>query len=130
MERHIEVHPESRRVEVTFHGPVSFLDRIATLDIVMPMIVEGGLTRVLIDYSHAWVDSPSVLSFEMLEKKLRDASCMRGLWIALVNPPEFHALPTEAMAEDTGFQVRRFYNRDAAVAWLADRLTPPSRPGC
>jgi hypothetical protein len=118
MQRQIDVHADANRIDVTFHGPVSFRDRIDTLDIVVPRIIEGGFTRVLIDYTHAWVDEASVETFKALDLRLRSETSLRGLRLALVNPPEFHAVPTEEIAPEAGFRVRRFHRRDAAIAWL------------
>ena len=118
MQRQIDVHADTNRVDVTFRGPVSFRDRIDVLDRVVPRLVEGGLTRVLIDYTHAWVDEPSVEAFKALDLRLRNEAALRGLKVALVNPPEFHAVPTEEVAAQSGFQVRRFHTRRAAVSWL------------
>jgi len=124
MERRIEVDEQWRRVEVTFTGPVTFQDRIDAMDVVCPMLVERGLTRVLIDYSHAWVDEPSVETFEQLDDRIRNEPSFKACWIALVNPPDFHATPTEEIGEDLGFPVRRFPNRQVAVDWLESQLSP------
>jgi hypothetical protein len=118
MQRDIEVHAEASRIEVAFQGPVSFLDRIHALDAVAPELIRRALTRVLIDYTHAWVDEASVEAFEALETRIRSEASLRGLKVALVNPPEFHAVPTEEIAPESGFQVRRFNSRAAAIAWL------------
>jgi hypothetical protein len=123
MERRIEVDERRRRVEVVFTGPVTFMDRIDAMDVVCPML-EGGLTRVLIDYSHAWVDEPSVETFQQLDDRIRNEPALKECWIALVNPPDFHATPTEEIGEDLGFPVRRFHNRQAAVDWLDSQLSP------
>ena len=124
MERKIEVDERMHRVEVAFTGPVTFVDRIDAMDVVCPMIVEHGLTRVLIDYSHAWVDEPSVETFQQLDDRIRNEPALKECWIALVNPPDFHATPTEEIGEDLGFPVRRFHNRQAAVDWLDSQLSP------
>jgi len=119
MQRRIEVHQEAHRIEVSYQGPVTFRDRIGTFDVLAPLVIEGAITRVLIDYTQAWVDSPSVEAFEQLEARMRSESSMRGLKIALVNPPDFHAAPTEGIATIIGFKVRRFKDRAAAIAWLS-----------
>lgn len=118
MQRRIELHREARRIEITYQGPVSFADRLHTLEIIAPLIIEGALTRVVIDYTLAWVDDDSVEVFEQLETRIRSESGLRGLKIALVNPPEFHSVPTEQVAIVIGFRVRRFNSRTAAIAWL------------
>jgi hypothetical protein len=102
IQRRIEVHPEGRRVELGYQGPVTFHDRIGTLDVLAPLVIEGELTRVLIDYTQAWVNSPSVEVFERLEARMRSESSMSWLRIALVNPPDIHAAPTEGIATTIG----------------------------
>jgi hypothetical protein len=125
LQRRIEVHADAGRVDVTFQGPVGFQDRIDALEAVLPEIVNARLSRVLVDYTHAWVSDSPVEAFEKLKARQRGENRLRGLKIALVNPPEFHALPTEDIAAERGFQVRRFNSRAAARAWL-DRDAPTS----
>ena len=129
MQRQIEFNLEAGQIEVTFHGPVSFLDRIETMDIVVPRIADGGFKRVLIDYTHAWVDESSVESFEILSARLSAETRLRGLRVALVNPPEFHAVPTEDVAAKSGFQVRRFSTRATAISWLGRARAQTVPPG-
>jgi hypothetical protein len=121
---HVQVHVDvqASRVEVTFTGPVSFADRVEVLDQVGPEIVEKQIKGVLVDYSQAWVNEPSVKDYEALASRLRSASYMAGLNVALVNPPEFHAVPTEEVAPRAGFTVRRFASRTSAIAWLEREL--------
>jgi hypothetical protein len=123
MERRIEVDERRHRVEVAFTGPVTFKDRIDAIDVVSPMMVERGLTRILLDYSHAWVDEPTVETFEKLDDRIRNEPSFKGCWIALVNPPDFHATPTEDIGVDLGIPVRRFHNRQAAVDWLNSQVS-------
>jgi hypothetical protein len=42
----------------------------------------------------------------------------RGARIALLNTPAVHAQVLEAMPTAIGCRVKRFYDRDAALAWL------------
>jgi hypothetical protein len=122
MRPEIEVDDLRKRIELTWRGPVSFADRVEAMDIVTPMLGEGGLTRVLIDYTHAWVaEDASAVSYSTL--RARSAEILKGCWVAIVNPPEFHAIPTEEAACDVGFPVRRFYTRGAACDWLDSRLS-------
>ena len=84
--------------------------------------VEKQIKGVLVDYSQAWVNEPSVKDYEALASRLRSASYMAGLNVALVNPPEFHAVPTEEVAPRAGLTVRRFASRTSAIAWLEREL--------
>jgi hypothetical protein len=122
MERTIQVVELWSRAEVQFTGPVSFKDRLEAVDVICPLLVERRLTRVLIDYSHAWVDEPSAESFAELDARLRRESHLKQCWIAIVNPPDFHAIPTEDIGHEIGFPVRRFYNRHTALEWLNSQL--------
>lgn len=97
---------------------MSFLDRIVTMDDVSPLLVAHGLTRILIDYTHAWVHESSPATFQALDARLRSEPYLEKCRVALVNPPEFHAVPTESIAKDFGYPVRRFNSHRAAVAWL------------
>ena len=72
----------------------------------------------LIDYSHAWVHDPTAATFEELDARLRSEPYLKQCRVALVNPPEFHAAPTESIGRDFGYPVRRFNSRRAAIAWL------------
>lgn len=118
MERDIQIFEEQGRVEITFRGPVSFVDRIKVMEEVFPQLVAHGLTRILVDYSAAWVHAPSPKTFEALESKLRSEPFLEQCRIALVNPPEFHAVPTESIESEIGYSVRRFNSHRAALAWL------------
>lgn len=121
MRREIKVDELQKRVELTWRGPVSFADRVEAMGIVTPMLSEGGLSRVLIDYTHAWVaGDASTVSYATL--RIRSAEILKGCWVAIVNPAEFHAIPTEEAGRDVGFPVRRFYTRGAACDWLDSRL--------
>lgn len=118
MERDIRILEAQGRLEITFRGPVSFQDRIDAMEAVFPLLVEHGLTGILIDYSKAWVHEPSPATFQALEARLRSEPYLQRCRVALVNPPEFHAVPTESIAKDIGYPVRRFNSHRAAVAWL------------
>ncbi len=118
MERDIQIFEEQGRIEIRFRGPVSFLDRIVTMDDVFPLLVAHGLKHILIDYSRAWVHEPSPAVFQALDSRLRSEPYLKQCRIALVNPPEFHAVPTEGIGSEIGYPVRRFNSHRAAVAWL------------
>jgi hypothetical protein len=53
-----------------------------------------------------------------LDARLRAEPHLKQCRVALVNPPEFHAVPTESIGRDIGYPVRRFNSRRAAIAWL------------
>ena len=118
MERNFQVSEVPGRVEITFRGPVSFLDRIHAIGVVLPLLIERGSTGILIDYTNAWVHEPSSVDYERLEARLRSEPYLMQCMVALVNPPEFHAIPTESIGRDIGYPVRRFGSRRAAIAWL------------
>ena len=119
MTRTINVVEAASRVDVTFAGPVSFADRIDTMEEVGPKVAHLGLKGVVLDYTNAWVDESPVSAFEGLEHNIRACGWLEGMKVALVNPAEFHAFPTEGLSTEVGFEVRRFHTRSAAEAWLA-----------
>ena len=119
MTRIIKVVPEAARIDVTFFGPVGFADRIDAIEVVAPSVQSLGLGAILIDYTHAWVDDSTVEAFKELERRIQACGWLKGLRVALVSPAEFHAVPTEQMSREVGFEIRRFYTRPAAVAWLS-----------
>ena len=123
VERDIQIFESERRMEITLRGPVSFLDRVHTMEVAFPILVAQQLTRILIDYSHAWVHDPTAATFEELDARLRSEPYLRQCRVALVNPPEFHAAPTESIGRDFGYPVRRFNSRRAAIAWLESPST-------
>jgi hypothetical protein len=51
---------------------------IHTLDIVGPKIAQQALTRMRIGYTHAWVDEPSVETFEQLEGAYQQHQTVSG----------------------------------------------------
>jgi hypothetical protein len=127
MQAHVHVDAAASLIEAAYTGPVSFADRIVTIETVGSAITRnGGLKGVLLDYTNAWVGESAVGTFEKLSSRLQNASFLSGIHIALVNPAEFHAVPTEEIATRFGFTVRRFYSREAATAWLVQATTPSS----
>ena len=123
MTRLIHLIPEPALVNVTFLGPVSFSDRIEMIETVGPLIEKHGLQGLLLDYTQAWVGESPAGAFEQLEALLRASTWLEGLRVALVSPADFHAVPIEPLGDEVGYEIRRFYTRPAAIAWLAKRAS-------
>ena len=119
MRHQVQIDAYARRVEVTFRGPVSYSDRIEILRRIAPDIARGLVAQSLLDYTRAWVGEAGLEAYKELSSRLCNAQQgLRGMKCALVNPPDFHAIPTEEVADMVGIKLRRFYSREAAIAWL------------
>jgi len=114
----VTVRHDAHRIEVVFHGPVSYQDRIDTMDIVCPIMREHGYTRVLLDFTQAWPNTSIGATREEFFARIEAEPAMAGASLAFVDGPESHALPTEHVSRIAGFIARRFYDPISAKAWL------------
>ena len=120
MARLLRVLELGRLFEVIYVGEVSNDYRIETMEEVERRIGASFIRKLLIDYSSAWAaeeTAPWASARRYLER-FADMKHVRGARIALLNAPAGHAEILETMPIAIGCRTKRFYDRDAALAWL------------
>jgi hypothetical protein len=119
--RTIKVLPDTDIVEVRYAGEITYRSRIATLEELERMLPDGGLHRLLINYTSAWPaserDGPAVAEFGA---KLGRVPFARGARIALVNAPLDLDSQTATVSTHAGFSFRQFHERALAIEWLSE----------
>lgn len=104
------------RIDIVFSGPVTYRDRIETIDHISPKMIGYGLKRVLLDFSGAWAGSVGGATSRDLEDRIRSEPAFSGACFAFVNSPVAHSAPTKLQRQlkewsfDASIRVmRRFY---------------------
>ncbi|UHQ20663.1 hypothetical protein LVB87_05840 [Lysobacter sp. KIS68-7] len=126
----VKVRFDACRVEVVFHGPVSYQDRMDTMDIVCPILLVHKFTRVLLDFSNAWPNTTLGATRAEFIARIEAEPAMAGACLAFVHGSESHTMPTEHASHVAGFVARRFYDRDSATAWLDATAPETEGPQC
>lgn len=118
MRREIQVHAQSRRIEIAYFGPVGYRERMDTMDLVCPQMRALGVRCVLLDFTEAWSSTPLGPPSALFVDRIASEPAMRATRLALVHAPPEQCIPVERAAPLAGFVARRFRDRDEAIAWM------------
>lgn len=119
MSTHLQLIEGGQILDVQFDGPLSFSDRSEALANVRPLMQRHPVGRILVDFSAASIDrneEPGAAG--EFTTQLADMPFPPGTSIAYVGAPRAAADPVEWLANAIGLRVRRFCEREEALAWL------------
>lgn len=124
LERSIEVLPEHGVIEIRYRGPLSFRERIESLELIAPQVGADKLRRVLVDFTEA-VEVPEEPGARGTYAARLATLPFRGCVVAFVNAPTVHSAPMEWVSVVVGYRIARFTQRDEALQWLVADGTRP-----
>ena len=124
MPEDVTIREDLQVIQVTSHGTITKGDFEASLDALLRIRDEQGLTRVFVDATKV-TSYPSTMS--IFDFGLKAAGAIRGIRLAIATPPGIRDDPAffENVMRNRGGSVRVFDSPDAALMWLTKEPNNP-----
>ena len=121
----IAADPGRGLIEVRFAGEVGLDEREATARKVVEEVARSGVRRVLLDFRQAHSRAEDSEAGREFVERFGRTFVQKHVRLAYVVQHEHQLNPSiEQLLAEHGVPARRFFDHDAAVAWLAE-LDPP-----
>ncbi len=109
--------------EVCYIGEIDHRVRVRAVHEMQQRLKDGWVKQLLIDFTRAMPTGPvDAEHAEAVREAWQQSTFPRGARIALLNPPDDYDGPMVQAGEAAHFTLRRFHERQHALAWLKGTL--------
>lgn len=114
---------DAKMFEVCYIGEIDHRVRVRAVHEMQQRLKDGWIKQLLIDFTRAMPTGPvDAEHADAVREAWQQSTFPRGARIALLNPPDDYDGPLMKAGETTHFTLRRFHERQHALAWLQGTL--------